>query len=216
MIVRVTGLLEGVEGNRALVVPEGSGLAYEVMVPTYLATRLEGQVGQRLTLHTMEYHESRDQGGSFVPRILGFGSPQERAFFELFTTVKGLGNRRGLRALAAEPGVIAGWIARRDARSLQGLPEIGKRLAETVIAELNGKVEPYASGATGGQVEPKFTRAGDTAFVGLTPAGAEAARALVALGETPADAERMVARVLERAAGPKTASEIVSAAYASR
>src|SRR5712671_6350629 len=91
----------------------------------------------------MVYLEGQGQGTSFVPRVLGFATPREREFFELFTTVKGLGNKRALRALAREPVEIAGAIAEKNTRALQELPEIGKRLAETVIAELTGKVEKF-------------------------------------------------------------------------
>ncbi len=59
-----------------------------------------------ITLTTFQYLESQGQGSSVIPRLVGFQSTAEREFFELFTTVKGIGNRRALRAMAEDPGVI--------------------------------------------------------------------------------------------------------------
>jgi Holliday junction DNA helicase RuvA len=216
MIVRIVGILEALEGNRAVVAPETPGgvpatLAYEVLVPTYLGQRLAGQVGERVTFQTIEYLESQGQGTSFIPRLLGFATADERAFFELFTTVKGLGNKRALRALAEEPALIAQAIASRDSRRLQALPEIGKRLAETVVAELFGKVDQFALPMTGGgPAEPRpRTR-------GMSAAAGEAVEALVSLGESRADAERMVFRTVDRDRDLQTTEQILQASLAAR
>ena len=59
---------------------------------------LSEAVGSRIEFHTLHLMESHAQGASFVPRLMGFRSAQQRAFFELLTTVKGLGSRKALRA----------------------------------------------------------------------------------------------------------------------
>lgn len=191
---------------------EGSGIARQVLLPGYLAERLEGQVGRPVALHTHEYLEAQGQGTSFVPRLIGFSQPQERRFFELFTSVKGLGNRKGLRAMALPPAQIALLIAQKDAKGLQKLPEIGKRLAETIIVDLHGKVERFID--PGVIVEPK-----DDAGLGairpeLRTAGSEALEVLVALGQTPPEAERAIERAL-RGAGEKalTGEQIVALVF---
>ena len=101
-----------------------------------------GGLGVRMSFHTLQYLEAQGQGTSFIPRTIGFGSRREREFFELFTSVKGLGNKRATRALAEEPALIAQGIAARDVKALQRLPEIGKKLAETIILELRDKIQP--------------------------------------------------------------------------
>jgi Holliday junction DNA helicase RuvA len=209
MIRKIAGRLEGMEGLGALVVPSGSGLTYEVLVPAYLAERLLGQVGRSIELLTLEYLEGQGQGASFIPRLVGFGSAEERKFYELLITVKGMGNRKALKSLAIEPGAFARAIAERDARALQQLPEIGKRMAETVIAELVGKVEPFV---TYDGARPSERRAVSAAKGPV----ADAIAALVALGESRADAERLVDRVSSTDPTLESAEAIIGAALAKR
>ena len=208
MITRLTGTLEAIEDGVAVVgVPE-TGLAYEVLLPTYMVEHLESRVGHSITLQTRHHLESLNQGASFIPRLIGFVSPADRRFFELFTTVKGLGARKALRALAEEPGAIARHIASRDARSLQKLPEIGKRLAETIIAELSDRVAPYLADDLD-RVEPKAPKRA------ITPPAEEAIEALIALGESRLDAERKVERALSRNGDLASAEAILANAFAS-
>lgn len=218
MIARLTGKLESLESNAAhIAAPDGS-FAREVLIPAYVAPLLASKLGQTVTLVTLEYLEGQGQGTSFIPRLIGFQSARDRAFFDLFTTVKGIGNRKALRAMAIEPAQIARAIAERNAAALVKLPEIGKRLAETVIAELSGKVEPYLSEVELRTLEIKS--ATPFSMSRLNPVGEEAVAALVALGESRPEAERRVLLALERAGGggkpaPKTSDELIAAVFAS-
>ncbi|MBL8764446.1 MAG: hypothetical protein JNM07_09280 [Phycisphaerae bacterium] len=213
MIARLSGTLESVEGLVAVIRPGSadnpdSGLAYEVMLPAYLASRVSASLGQRVSLFTMQYLESQGQGASFIPRLIGFSSPEERRFFELFTTVKGLGNKRALRALAEPPPVVAGAIESRDQTALQRLPEIGKKLAETIIVELKGKAALFIiPGAT-----DRGTREAAEPDARSGPAE-EAIAALIALGEDAGEAQRMVRRAVSGAPEAASAEAILAAAY---
>lgn len=184
----------------------GGGLVYELLIPVYAQGRLEGQVGKGVHLYTRHYLESQAQGAVLVPRLVGFHSPEERAFFELLTTVKGLGSRKAMRALAEPPSEVAGHIARRDHRALQKLPEIGKRLAETIIVDLADKVARFT--IIVGELDAKPSP--------VSGAASEAVAALVALGHAPGEAERAVDRVLvaARASGAEfgSADAIITAA----
>lgn len=248
MIALITGTLRSQDRQTLLIEPDGqSGVCFEVLVPAYFADKLtaqqqRGEMG--ITLYTIQYLESVNQGSSFIPRLLGFASTREREFFELLTSVKGLGNKRAMRAMAVEPASIARAIADRDARFLQSLPEIGPKLAELIVHELKTKAGPFALGeaqravldaaAAGGKpiTEPKPRKSAGSA--GKTK-GAEPSKtserpavplppirqtveALVALGESPIDAERMVTRAIERirSAGddvPSTTDGLLTAAY---
>lgn len=207
MISRLTGTLEQVRDGVAEIAQAGAGLVRQVLIPGYLGPRLVARLGETVTLHTLEFLESPNQGATFVPRLVGFAHPSEREFFELFTTVKGIGARKALRALAVEPAAIARAVQDRDARALRELPEIGPRLADTIVAELHGKVERFVLDGAGAVVDVKPTRGSGS------PEEAEAVETLVRLGETRAEAERMVAAVASKG---RSASELVSAAYAAR
>ncbi|TVS00904.1 MAG: hypothetical protein EA423_10815 [Phycisphaerales bacterium] len=219
MITRISGRLAGVDGLSITIDLEG-GLAYEVLTPTYLAeqlasgrlvegSRIGGGGDGRITLWTLQYLEAQGQGSSFIPRLVGFASPDERRFFTVFTTVKGLGNRKALRALAVPPAQIASAIQRKDTAALQKLPEIGKRLADTIVAELSGKIAPFLDAS----LEKSLESASVAEAKPLGGPASEAVDALVALGETRAEAERKVARAIERLEPEADASTIVAAAF---
>ena len=142
MIAQIKGKLIGIDGGAALI-EMNEGLVYEVLLPTFVVNRLGGMIGRDVQLYTMHYLEGQGQGTSFIPRLAGFLSRQDKAFYELFTSVKGIGNRKGLRAMALASHQIAGAIADRDTATLQSLPEIGKRTAETIVVSLKGKVESF-------------------------------------------------------------------------
>ncbi len=209
MITRIIGTLESVEGLEATVSPQGSAIAYAVLLPAYLAQTLRERVGQTVTLHTLHYLEGQLGGSSLLPRLIGFASARERRFFELLTSVDGLGNRKALKALAHEPAAIARAVAGADAAWLTQLPEIGKKTAEKVILELKGKVQAFLS--------PEEV-AGLDAAASHTPALADpieqdAIAALVALGDTRTDAERKVRTALARHRGLRTPDEVLAAVF---
>jgi Holliday junction DNA helicase RuvA len=205
MITGIRGRLASIEGLAAQVALD-SGLTYEVLVPGFLADRLRDQIGQGVSLATLEYLEPVGGGTSFTPRLVGFETFEQRRFLELMTTCKGMGTRKALRSMTVEPGHIASMIASGDAKGLQGLPEIGKRLAETIIAELREKVGPYATlESIAG--EPK--RNG----IRLTGAWGESVAALVALGQSPADAEERIKTVQARHPELDDAEAIIGAAF---
>lgn len=200
MITRISGTIEQVEGN-AVALSTTESVWYQILVPAYLAERLAARAGEKVTFATIQYLESQNQGSSFTPRLIGFADAVERRFFELFTTVKGIGNRKALRALAIEPRLVARAIAQRDTAALKKLPEIGARLAETIVAELHGKVDAYL--APGETIEARPPGKGAP-----LPSGPvhEAISALIALGEDRARAEHRVARAAEHAASKGNAS----------
>lgn len=210
MITRISGVLESVDGLEAIVRPGAgdNGLAYQVLVPAYESERLKAQTGRQVTLHTVHYLEGQGQGTSFVPRLVGFSSVLDRRFYELLVAnVEGFGPRKALRSLAQEPAQIARAILGADAAWLSKLPEIGKKTAEKVILELKSKVGPFL---TADEV-----RGLDAAAGGEMPANTpmeEAMAALVALGETRADAERKVRMAVSRNRALKTTDAILAAA----
>ena len=196
MISRIEGILERVDEDGRAEVRVGD-VWYLVLAPGCDQQRLAGVRGERITFHTLQYFEGSSQGGNLVPRLIGFATPRDRAFFELFTTVKNIGNRKALRALQLPFARIAEAIASKDATLLQSLPEIGKRSAETIIAELHGKVDRFIDVVVGEGDE------GDRAGVDGEPQpsprramAAEAVGVLTALGEPKLETLQLIDRAL--------------------
>ena len=120
------------------------------------------------------------------PTLIGFMRPEDRKFFNLFTTVKGIGPRTALKALTVPVGEIAMAIESKDSKFLVGLNGIGKRTAELIVAELAGKVKAFATG---------YGTKSAAASPNRRPSMEEdAILALMAMGERRPDAERLLER----------------------
>jgi holliday junction DNA helicase RuvA len=192
MISRIEGSLLAIDDGRALL---GCGhLTYEILVPGSDQQRLAAVIGQPVTFHTLHYFETHNNGAAYIPRLIGFSSPDDRAFFELFTTVKGIGNRKALRALQLPFPSIAAAIAERDVDLLKSLPEIGKRTAETIVAELNGKVDRFV------EVKPHAVTRNGSPTAGEADSRTvlirDAVAVLVQLGEQKLIARQLIDRAI--------------------
>jgi Holliday junction DNA helicase RuvA len=202
MIVRLTGTVIDVDEDRAVV--ERDGLAREVLVPRYAVGELAACRGREVTLHTLEFYEGSQSTGHLVPRLIGFLHPEDKLFFTRFVSVKGIGLRKALKALAEPTGRIAQWIETADAKALAGLPGIGKRAAELIVAELRGKMDDLALAASG---RPAAEAAQ------LTDAQRDGLEVLVAWGDSRADAQRWLERAAQLHPDLDTADAWVRAAY---
>jgi Holliday junction DNA helicase RuvA len=200
MIARIAGRLEEV-GPGTVLIDAGAGVWYEILIPACDVERLSRRVGQDVALHTIHYLEGDPSHGAQTPRLVGFLTEGDRRFFRIFTTVKGIGIRKALRAMAQPVPAVAAAIQAKDARLLATLPEIGKRTAEQIIAELSGKIDEFAGPALPREA-PQLPEAAD-----------EAVAVLVQLGERRPDAIALVERVL--AAQPQMTSPeaIIQQAY---
>ena len=214
MISRLTGTLLAIDSDRAQVDP-GHGLVYEVLLPAFAATRLAASTGQPVTLHTLQFIEATAQGATMFPRLAGFLSERDQRFFELFVTCKGIGHKRALRAMVLDPATIAAAIADRDAKLIQTMPEVGKKLAETIVITLKDKVERFVSDATYGDSgaaagERSDPRAGPSRAAG---SAREALEILLQLGEQRAQAVQWIDRIMLGEDPPTDAQGLVAAVY---
>ncbi len=186
MIVRLTGTI--VEVYEDHVVLERAGLAREVLVPQYAVGELAACRGREMTLHTLEYFEGNQASGNLVPRLIGFVYPDDKRFFTRFISVKGIGLRKALKALAEPVAKIAVWIKNGDTKALTRLPGIGGRAAQLIVAELRGKIDEFAFG---GEAAPADELAG------LTQDQQDALEVLVAWGDSRSEAERWIQRAAQ-------------------
>lgn len=243
MIAGIQGVLKSIETDRVLIEPTPTstasgvagipGLILEVLVPGYVINRLGSSIGKTVQFTTLTYLESQNQGNSFVPRLAGFLSAQDKAFFELLVTVKGIGNRKALRAMALPCHQIANAIADRDAKTLQALPEIGKRSAETIIVDLKNKIDPFLHAPTPapapGSGEP--SHAPIASAIGAADSGTsepnteptsdssggamvrEALQTLVTLGENRLQALEWIEKAMQQDPPPSDTGALISAAF---
>ena len=117
----------------------------------------------------------------------------EGAFFELLTSVKGIGYRKALRSLAMPIATVARAVAEKDVDTLRALPEIGKRTAETIVLDLAEKVEAMLPGLATG-VSEGGTRDATDLSDDAGDAARDAITVLVQLGESRVVAAELVER----------------------
>lgn len=220
MLARLTGVLEALDPASARIAAPPPAIdlpsphAYEVLLSPHAAASLAPSLGHTVTLFTIQHLESLSQGASFIPRILAFTSTDERRLFELLTKVKGLGPKRALRIIAAPPTDIASAIVSRDARFLSSLPEVGKKLAESIISELADKAASLAGPTPPPSTATSRTHASPN--TALPPHALQAAAALVRLGERAADAELLVRSALSTNPDLDSSDQLLAAALATR
>ena len=137
-----------------------------------------------------------------MPRMVGFLDAGERDFFTRFTSVKGIGIKKGLKALSVPIATIAEAIEDGDDKMLMSLPAVGKRMAQQIVAELKGKLQSFAAGA-----EPARPAAG------FKPFQIEALEILIAWGEKRAEAMELVELACRRHPDIKSAEALVPLVY---
>ncbi|WJY89861.1 Holliday junction branch migration protein RuvA [Corynebacterium confusum] len=77
--------------------------------------------------------------------LYGFGTAEDREMFHLLQSVSGLGPKLALAALSVlEANELAQAISQSDAKRLQTIPGVGKRMAERLALELKDKVAGFA------------------------------------------------------------------------
>lgn len=201
MIARIEGKLVKLDADSALV--QVGQVGYEVMLPSYCVNALSDKIGSDISLCTMEYYEGTPGGGSLVPRMVGFLNSGERDFFTKFTSVKGIGIKKGLRSLSVPIATIAAAIEDGDDKMLMSLDGVGKRMAQQIIAELRGKLQHFAVGAEAPRAaEPRFK-----------PFQAEALEILIAWGEKRNDSIELIELACQRHPDINSAEELVPLVY---
>ena len=142
LITKITGQLIALEEN-VLTLRVGA-FEYEVLIPEFTRRQLQSQIGQEISLHTIEYLEGNPMQGRMTPRLIGFLSEIEREFFDLFCSVDGVGVKKALRAMVRPVKEVATAIEEQDATLLSALPGIGPAMSERIIAKLRRKVPKFA------------------------------------------------------------------------
>ncbi len=218
MLDRLTATIEAIDAQLARVTlpPPLDALALELHLPAFLAEQLDPPPTHPTTFHTILLLEQQSQGTSISPRLIGFATPEQRDFFRLFTTTKGIGPRRALRALALPPAEIAAAIAAKDTKLLATLPEIGKRTADSICAELSGKVDKFIIESSAPPHSARRPLTAQTDEDNFSESALQVVAALVRLGESNTDARKLVHRVVETKPDLLSPDDILAAAVSLR
>ncbi len=203
MITKITGVLCRLSEEAATI--ESAPFEYEVLIAEYTRRQLQGHLGERVSLHTVDYIEGNAaQGGRLTPRLVGFMSEPEREFFELFCSVDGVGAKKALRAMVRPVKEMAVTIEQQDAKGLSALPGVGPATAERIIAKLRRKMPRFAL-LVGRDAAPEDG--------GSTDVLRETFDALLALGHSEADARHLIDQAREGGKKFKDVESLLTAIY---
>lgn len=136
MIASLRGQVADIQLGGAVI--ECAGVGYFVhATPSTLATLRRGE--DAFVHVTMVVRED-------AMTLFGFDSADSKAMFSTLQSVSGLGPKLALAALAMySPDQIATFINSSDAKQLQRIPGVGKRMAERMIVDLKDKVQALAT-----------------------------------------------------------------------
>ncbi|MSO42766.1 MAG: Holliday junction branch migration protein RuvA [Candidatus Planktophila sp.] len=175
MISTINGSVRSIHNDRLIVEVGGVGLSILVNAATSAGVTMGSQVQLFTTLVVREDSLT----------LFGFLSDEARSLFELVQTVSGIGPKVALSILGAlTPEDLGRAIATQDVASIERVPGIGRKGAQRMILELQGKLSVLSSGPTyAGHVAPWREN--------LTGA-------LVSLGFSPKESDSAISAVLSR------------------
>jgi holliday junction DNA helicase RuvA len=202
MITRMTGHLVRVLDEEVRLA--AGSFEYQVLVPEFVRRQLQNRQGDEITLHTTQYLEGNQAATRFVPRLIGFLSERDLAFFDLFCTVDKVGVRKALKALNRPVTDIADAVHREDVKWLTTLPGIGPTTAKEMLHTLKEKIGHF--------VETPTTKL-KTADPAAGRVIEDAYSALMALGCSPTEARSRLDLALESGKSYRTVEELLVAIY---
>lgn len=152
----------------------GGGIGLRVFVPEPTLARF--RVDSKVTLHTfLQVRESELS-------LYGFESVEELAVFELLLGVSGVGPKVALATLSTlTPDALRLAVANKEPGIVARAPGVGKRTAEKIVLELQGKLAPARDDLSG--------------LASAMDADSEVIEALTGLGYSVVQAQRAVQQI---------------------
>ncbi|MFZ2524268.1 MAG: Holliday junction branch migration protein RuvA [Candidatus Ferrigenium altingense] len=167
MIGRLTGIL--LEKNPPQILLDVQGVAYELDVPMSTFYNLP-VLHEKVVLHTQLIVRED------AHLLYGFLSHEERVAFRLLLKISGVGPKLALSVLSGlSLNDLAIAVANKEAGRLTKIPGVGKKTAERLLLELQGKFAATGTNAAQGAA--------------AASAGNDIANALLALGYNEKEAD---------------------------
>ena len=167
MIGRLSGIL--LEKNPPQIVLDVQGVGYEVDVPMSTFYNLPA-LNERVVLHTQLIVRED------AHLLFGFLTHEERIAFRQLLKISGVGPKLALSVLSGlSIADLAAAVANKDANRLTKIPGVGKKTAERLLLELQGKFTVNGVGSATGS--------------GITSSSNDIVNALLALGYNEKEAD---------------------------
>ena len=127
MIAKITGNVEGIDGN--IIIIDVNGLGYEVLCPEKSISKIERNKTISLYVKTI----LRDD----TINLYGFLSIEEKMAFSTLQTVQGVGAKLAMTILGFfSIKELGSYIGNEDDKSICAAPGVGAKVAKRIITEL--------------------------------------------------------------------------------
>jgi Holliday junction DNA helicase RuvA len=198
MIGYLEGTLLKKDNDRILLLANQVG--YEVLLPVIVMESLNTkEIGEKISLY-IYFHQTERQP---KPVLIGFNLEIEKDFFQHFISVEAIGPLKAVKALDSSISDIARAIESRDVSRLKMLKGIGARMAQKIIATLEGKMDRFV-----------LTRKDETVDAPLEDFVSQVFEVLVSqLGHKPLEAKQLVTSAMERNSSISTAEDLFDEIY---
>ncbi len=182
-------------------------IGYEILLNPVTLDRVmskssdEGMVSLYIYYHVTERQPK--------PVLIGFDTPGDKGFFQLFISVAAVGPMKAVKALTRPVGEVARAIEEKDVSFLSQLSGIGKRTAEKIIATLHGKVSAFVDQTSESSIDPS-----PSLGKSLREISQQVEDVLVdQLGHSAGSARRMIKEAFDRNPGIENAEGLFDEIY---
>lgn len=186
MIGKLKGIIDEIGDDHIIL--DVHGVGYVVFLSNRTLATL-GSVGEAVTLF-IETHVRED----FI-RLYGFTTKLDQEWFKILQNVQGVGAKVALAVIATlSAGELANAIALRDVAMISRAPGVGKKVAERMITELQGKAPAFSTISN-----ENFGMLEDIGSANAPSSVADAVSALSNLGYSREQAANAIASALKQA-----------------
>lgn len=181
---------------------EAGGVEYEIHVPLPVFNLLQRDPREGVIfLHVYHHFVQEEQ------RLFGFQTSEQRELFIALKSIKGLGTSLALSLLSHLDGPeLLAVCERKDQETLCRIPRIGRRTAETVLFEINRRLDRWK------KILLPTGDEGMSVPATESPEQELACQALLQLGYREKEARAALRAVAAREDIPDRASELIRAA----
>ncbi|MBR2884108.1 MAG: Holliday junction branch migration protein RuvA [Clostridia bacterium] len=180
MISFLRGIIASKSENGAVI--DVGGVGFFVNMPSSDIAKL-GEAGENVTVNT--YFQIRDE----EPQMYGFLTSEEMSYFNKLISISGIGPKAALAILGTlSVEDLAFAIISEDVKAITRAPGVGTKMAQRVILELKGKIDTQEAIGRGSSSAQNIPLGGVRADTG-------AVNALIALGASPSEAQKVVMQI---------------------
>lgn len=196
MIGYLCGTVQAVASRYVII--DVNGIGYRVTIPEKIRNSI-AKIGSQVKLFT--HYQTNPRDGSV--ELYGFTTPEELNFFELLTSVSGIGPKSAQAILsAADLQTLQIGIIRGDGDYLHKVAGIGEKTAHRLVLELKNKIMSADLGVKAGSDVSSDAEAID-ALMTLGYSQYQARDTLKQVGEDAKTSEEKIKEALKILGGKK-------------